>query len=135
MQQTQHAATKRFGLALRVGMVVAIIVLLPAACSLMLDTNTIQCQRDQDCQRFAGTLCDLPHHVCVPSRDAGASISGVDAATDAVESCIGPGGCFLCIASSESQILSHCTDSTCVPFDNNRLTLLGDNGALRPLPP
>ena len=107
---------------------------------MMLDTSITQCQRDQDCQRFAGTACDVTHHVCVATRDASAcidasaSIADADSTPDAVESCTGPGGCFSCTPSYEFQFLSHCTDSICVPFDNKRLTLLGDNGALRPLP-
>lgn len=100
----------------------------------MLDTSTTQCHSDKDCQRFAGTICDLSQRVCVPSRDAGTRTPDTDSTADTVESCSGPSGCFACTPSDESQILSHCTDSICVPFDNNRLTLMGSDGGLRPLP-
>ena len=130
MKQERHATCERlalFGLA-------AASLLLAGACSFMLDTSTTQCQSDQDCQRFAGTICDVVHRVCLAPNDASTSTANVDRAADAAETCTGPNGCFSCTPNDESQILSHCTDSTCVPFDNNRLTLLGDDGGLRPLP-
>ena len=130
MKQERHATCERlalFGLA-------AASLLLAGACSFMLDTSTTQCQSDQDCQRFAGAVCDVIDRVCVASRDASTSSSDVDPTTDAAESCNGPSGCFSCTPSNETQILSHCTDTVCVPFDNKRLTLMGDDGALRPLP-
>lgn len=130
MKQERHPTHERlalFGLA-------AAGLLLAGACSFMLDTSTTQCQSDQDCQRFAGAICDVIHRVCLAPSDASTSTANVDLAADAAESCTGPNGCFSCTPNDESQILSHCTDSTCVPFDNNRLTLLGDDGGLRPLP-
>jgi hypothetical protein len=135
MKQPQHATRERLALAL----VVVDLMLLTGACSFMLDTSTTQCQSDQDCQRFAGAVCNVTNRVCVAPRDAGVSdastsIADADLAADAVEICTGPGGCFSCTPSNESQILSHCTDTVCVPFDNKRLTLLGDDGGLRPLP-
>jgi len=109
-------------------------VLLAGSCSFTLDTSTTQCHSDKDCQRFAGAICDVNQRVCVASRDAGTSTPDVGATADALESCTGSGGCFTCTPGDESQILARCTDSTCVPFDNNRLTLVGDDGGLRPLP-
>jgi len=110
-------------------------VLLAGSCSFTLDTNTTQCHSDKDCQRFTGTICDVGQRVCVASRDAGTSTPDAVLSADAAESCSGPSGCFACTPSNESEILSHCTDSTCVPFDNNnRLTLMGSDGGLRPLP-
>jgi hypothetical protein len=109
-------------------------VFLNGACSLMLDTDVTQCRSDQDCGRFAGSLCDVVHRVCVGRRDA-----GVDVAVPAVEAggadvCVGASGCFSCAPTNESEILSQCTNTVCVPFDNKRLTLLGADGGLRPLP-
>jgi len=140
MKQARHATRERLALAL----VVFGLALLTGACSFMLDTSTTQCQSDQDCQRFAGAVCDPIKSVCVASRDASVSDVGVsDASTaiadvnstaDTAETCTGPSGCFSCTPNNESQILSHCTDTVCVPFDNKRLTLLGDDGGLRPLP-
>jgi len=100
----------------------------------MLDTNTTQCHSDKDCQRFAGAVCEVSQRVCVAPRDAGATTPDARTTADAVESCTGPSGCFTCTPTDESQILFHCTDSTCVPFDNTRLTLVGSDGGFRPLP-
>lgn len=140
MKQARHATQERLALAL----VVLGLVLLTGACSFMLDTSTSQCQSDQDCHRFAGAVCDPSKNVCVASHDASVSnasvsdtstaIADVNTMADTAEICTGPGGCFSCTPSNESQILSHCTDTVCVPFDNKRLTLLGDDGGLRPLP-
>ena len=133
--------TLRQGLALGLFVVAAGGVLLAGSCTFTLDTSTAQCHSDKDCQRFPGAVCDLGQRVCVASRDAGTSAPDAGSSTpeagltaDAVESCTGPSGCFTCTPTDESQILSHCTDSTCVPFDNNRLTLVGSDGGLRPLP-
>ena len=132
MKQAQNATRERLALALF--SVAASSVLLTGACSLTLDTSTTQCQSDQDCRRFTGSVCEVTSRVCVAPRDAGTSVPDVGSTADAAEGCSGPSGCFSCAPSNEAQILSHCTDSICVPFDNNRLTLLGDEGALRPLP-
>jgi len=132
MKQARNATSVR--LALVLFSLAAGSGVLAGACSLTLDTNITQCQSDQDCQRFAGTTCNTKSHVCVALRDASISAPDGDSTTDAAESCSGPGGCFSCTPSNESQILSHCTDTVCVPFDNNRLALQGDDGGLRPLP-
>jgi hypothetical protein len=104
------------------------------ACSFMLDTSVTQCQSDQDCARFGSTVCDVVHRVCVASRDAGADVGVPGVQQDGAAACVGPSGCFSCTPSNEAEILSECTDSVCVPFDNNRLTLFGPDGGLRPLP-
>jgi hypothetical protein len=108
--------------------------LLAGACSWTLDTSITQCARDKDCQAFAGTVCDVRNSVCVKLHDAGASVAEVGVPVDTAPACTGPAGCFSCTPSDESEILSRCTDSLCVPFDNKRLTLMADDGALRPLP-
>lgn len=99
----------------------------------MLDTSVTQCNSDSDCQAFAGTVCDMINRVCVGRRDAGTDDAGLGTSSDAAQVCSGLGGCFSCTPSNEAEILSHCTDTTCVPFDNKRLTLMADDGSLRPL--
>ncbi len=107
-----------------------------SACSFMVDTSTTQCRSNSECARF-GAVCDLQQRVCVnaapvESADAGRFDSPSD--TMGPPSCTGPAGCFACIPTTEEQIVSQCTDSTCVPFDNSRVTLLTPDGHLRPLP-
>jgi hypothetical protein len=109
-------------------------VLLAGACSLMLDASAIQCQSDIDCKQFTASVCDVTNRVCVGRPDASVAVDDVGATADVVEGCSGPSGCFSCTPTNESQILSRCTDTVCMPFDNKRLTLMGENGALRPLP-
>lgn len=123
-----------------------------SACSLMVDTSTTQCRSDRDCARF-GAVCSLEQRVCVSpvvSDHPDASHTDVAASPGSNETpdagradtpgdlaaprCTGPGGCFACTPTSEEQILSLCTDSLCVPFDNARVTLLTSDGHLRPLP-
>lgn len=132
MKQPRNATQERLALALF--SLAAGGALLASACTFMLDTSTTQCRSDQECQRFAGSICDMGQRVCVAARDASTSVPDVGSTADAVASCTSPNGCFACTPSNESEILSHCTDSTCVPFDNNRLMLRGSDGALRPLP-
>jgi len=44
------------------------------------------------------------------------------------------GLCFPGDPTNEIQFLDHCTDSTCIPYDNSKLTKLGAGGTLPPLP-
>ena len=127
------------------------------ACSFLVDKNAVQCQGDWDCARFGNAVCDVKNRVCVAPPSPDGALALFDAATeqpdapaafpdapvalpDAVaaidvgDPCQGPGGCFLCLPSDERQILAGCTDSTCVPFDNSRLTNLNSDGTLTPLP-
>jgi hypothetical protein len=39
---------------------------LGSGCSLALDTSGTQCQRNQDCARFSGAVCDTIRRLCVP---------------------------------------------------------------------
>jgi hypothetical protein len=130
MKRARHATPEKTTLALF--RLAAASVLLAASCSFMLDLGTTQCQSDQDCQRFPRAVCDVPNRVCVAPRDAG--IADVNSTGDAEDTCTGSSGCFSCTPSNEAQILSHCTDTVCMPFDNKRLTLMGGDGGLRPLP-
>ena len=134
MKQAQNATRER--LALVLFSLATGSVLLAGACTFMLDTSTTQCHSDEECQRFVGTICNVSQRVCVASPDASVAVAGADTGTtpDATASCTDPSGCFACTPSNESEMISHCTDSTCVPFDNSRLTLMGGDGGLRPLP-
>jgi hypothetical protein len=136
MKQSIRAKQKGLGgLPLGIATLAAGCALLAGACSLLLDTSVTQCTRDKDCQSFAGTVCDVQDSVCVKPRDAGTNFAEAGAPVDAAaDTCVGPAGCFSCAPSNESEIISHCTDTICVPFDNKRLTLMADDGSLRPLP-
>jgi hypothetical protein len=41
---------------------------LGSGCSLALDTSGTQCQRNQDCARFSGAVCDTARRLCVPTQ-------------------------------------------------------------------
>jgi hypothetical protein len=110
------------------------------SCSLAIDRNADQCSNDHDCARFAGTTCDMRAHLCAllqPGADGGGPTPGgsADAASDPGGSCIGVGGCYACLPSTDTQYGSACTDAKCRPFDNrSRLTNLLSDGGLAPLP-
>ena len=99
-------------------------------CSFIIDTNAIQCYSNADCTHFGQASCDTVKHVCVADSTDGAD----GGASDATPSCQGPGGCFQCAPTVDREFLSSCTDSTCVPFDNTRLTNNNGDGTLKPLP-
>jgi hypothetical protein len=42
--------------------------------------------------------------------------------------------CFKCAPTNSLQLLNHCTDATCVYFDNKTLTKLNADGSRPPLP-
>lgn len=117
----------RFFRSARLAPTLALAGLLPAAsagggtgCSLLLDyeSNPYKCVIDSDCARYANAVCDSARKVCVPRLpnvivDAGANPDASDGGRDE-----GPGAL------------------TCeLAFDNGtRLTLVGPDGGLRPLP-
>jgi len=101
----------------------------------LLNSDATQCQSNADCARFGQTSCDMEKHVCraavSPRVDSGqADLSAPDAAV----SCQGSTGCFQCSPGTDPEFLSACTDSTCIPFDNGRLTNLNSDGTLKPIP-
>ncbi len=113
-------------------------LLLPAAmllgsCSVLLDKQTAQCESDRDCARFSMTVCDRRARVCVASP-ADAATADVATSSDTADSCQGPAGCYACQPSNDDQVQAACTDSTCIPFDNKRVTTLNPDGTLKPLP-
>ena len=101
---------------LRRALLVPVLLMAAAGCSLALDTESAQCTADADCERF-GTYPVCQEGVCVPSG-------------------LGPQGCFRGTASSEEQFLNQCTRAECVPFDNcARLGLCSAGDALPDLVP
>ena len=110
------------------------------ACSLLLETSAVQCTRDADCARFPAASCDLGTHLCVPRSSAvqpptGSGGSGAGGAGGgAAPLCREADGCHACLTAS-AGFLNACTDGTCLPFDNRRVTRLGSDGSLAPLPP
>jgi hypothetical protein len=106
-------------------------------CTLVLDASPAQCQRTDDCARFAGTICNVVRHLCVANRtdDGGPGSDGaVDDPADAAETT----GCAAGTTNSPPpgfELLNACTDATCLPFDNRqRLRNLSRDGVLPPLP-
>ena len=123
-----------------------------AGCSLSLDVSAVQCRRNQDCARFAGAVCDTSTQICKPGPgqnpgsggagagwDAGASGGSADGETSGIpgdHTCRAGDDCVACgPADLEDSLQNRCADVTCAPFDNRtRLTNLGVDGALMPLP-
>ena len=78
-----------------------------------------------------------------PEDDSGGDASATDTASgsgsdgsDSGGECVGPGGCYACEPSENQQLLNHCTQAACEPFQNTpeRLPLLLPDGSLPPLP-
>jgi hypothetical protein len=109
-------------------------LLLCAGCTALLSADAAQCHSTEDCARFGQAVCDTEHHVCRPRASTTVDSSIPDVGPDAVLVCQIPGGCFRCTPTSDPELLSACTDSTCIPFDNARLTNLNSDGTLKPLP-
>jgi hypothetical protein len=90
-----------------------------AGCSLLLDyeSNPYKCVIDSDCARYTNAVCDSARKVCVPRFPNAITDAGAADASDGGRD-EGPGAL------------------TCeLAFDNSaRLTLVGPDGGLRPLP-
>jgi hypothetical protein len=71
-----------------------------AACTLILDRNSSQCQTDGDCAGF-GTGLKCQSGACVAPAGVG-----------------GPPGCFAGTPQTEAQFLTHCGNASCLPFDS-----------------
>lgn len=90
-----------------------------AACSIVVESQDRQCDRDEDCTAFTDAVCDVAGGVCV-DRQAG---------------CLGPDGCFSCAPTEQIEFLTACTDAECIPYDNAQLEgLLLEDGSLPPVP-
>jgi hypothetical protein len=78
-----------------------------AACSVLLDDNSVQCRTDSDCAQFGG------HPYC----QSGACVS----------SGLGPSDCFYGTPQTPQQFMNQCSSAQCLPFDDcSRLDLCGD---------
>jgi Cys-rich repeat protein len=113
------------------------------ACSLLVENSGEQCQSDKDCG--SGFRCEK--NICVTAAGIGgsggmstssassSSSSSSSGTTCDVDGGIQGGGCFDCEPTSNAELLNHCTDSQCFPFDNaKRIEALADGGKLPPLP-
>jgi hypothetical protein len=74
------------------------------------------------------------------SLAGGASIAGATGVAGSSGDCVGVANngdptkkCYKCAPTTSVQVLTACTDVTCVPFDNSKLTKMV-NGALPALP-
>lgn len=109
----------------------------------------LACGRDEDTppSNDTGTTTDDPTDPTDPttsgpdtmtstSTTADTSGTGDESSTGDIEECLGPDGCWSCDPQTPEQVLNHCTASECEPFPNTqeRLPLLGDDGALPPIP-
>jgi hypothetical protein len=125
--QQRTSTNRELHLPLLVATMIFTSAILLGACNLLLNHDANQCYADADCASYRQSVCDLATHVCIQNTDAGA-------ATNDADSCMSKSGCYLCTPSNEQQILSACSDSTCIPFENARLTNLNLDGTLKPLP-
>lgn len=89
----------------------AVMVVGPAACSLVVEQRDRQCASDSDCAKLSpGAVCR--DEVCVAPPTSAATCASGEPTTPA-------------------QFLNRCTDAQCIPFDNcARLGLC--NGQARP---
>jgi hypothetical protein len=66
--------------------------------------------------------------------DAAVPDAVADASPDAPPSCTSDAGCFVCEPVTTPDFLNACTDSTCIPFDNEARLPRYNHGNLPPLP-
>lgn len=93
-----------------------LLILGASGCSLLVDHNSAQCTKDDDCLRFGGHP-SCQNGVCVPSG-------------------LGPEGCVIGTPQSQTDYLNACSRAQCVPFDNcARLGLCGPGADLSTMPP
>jgi hypothetical protein len=95
---------------IRARLVAAAVLTTCAACTLLLDRSTTQCQTDSDCAPF-GTHPFCQSGVCVSSG-------------------LGPSNCFYGTPQEPQDFLNQCSAAECLSFDNcSRLGICGDAGA------
>jgi hypothetical protein len=102
------------------GAVVAAMLSVCGACSVLLDHGDTQCQSDSDCEKF-GSHPYCQNGVCVPSG-------------------LGPKDCFYGNPQQTQDFLNQCSTAECLSFDNcARLGICGDasnlSSPLMPPPP
>lgn len=142
MRRTRH--TTRFAI---LGSALAFVT---AACSLILDTDKVQCSNDGDCAALsAGSKC--VNSVCTSPSSTGdgstpdgespdTSSPGVDSSTNpdidgGTDAHFGADGCFTGTPTTTEQFLNACTTAQCTAFDNCAKLGLCDGGMLGPSPP
>ncbi len=118
------------------------------SCSLIVDTQSQQCQADSDCAMFgAGAVCNTAMGVCT-QLTTGSSGTTTGTSTSTTSSTGGPmdcdvdggvdgGGCYAatgtCAPTTNAELLNACSDG-CIPFDDTAVKGLLAGGALPPLP-
>jgi hypothetical protein len=118
-----------------------------AACSLLVEKRDQQCSADADCAQFAGAVCDTAEHVCKikgGTGGGGGSTTSTTTSSTGTTTTTGTGGsgggscdggsCYACEPATTEEFLNHCTTAPCKAFDRKRLTKLGADGKLPPLP-
>jgi hypothetical protein len=114
MVDVMKTRTKRWTVR-RAAVGLAALGLVVSACSLIVQTNTNQCNGDGDCKPYGEySLCSAG--ICVIPSDGGT--------------------CFMGDPMTDPEFFNQCTDAGCEPFDNcARLGLCGDDAGLPPLIP
>jgi len=77
-------------------------------------TGAVQCSTNDDCP-------------------GGSCVDGYCSSTSC-ESAVDGRPCWACTPTTRDQFLNGCTNATCVPFDNGRVTKLPADGTLPPVP-
>jgi len=100
----------------------AALAIAAAACSLG-NVSHDDCTGDAQCSAAfgAGSRCD--QGFCSPATSPGCQKTGADGRA-----------CFGCAPKTAGDFLNACSDATCSPFDDKRLTKLTPDGGLPPLP-
>lgn len=117
------ARTRGARIVIGVALVLALAIV-SAACSLG-DVRRDACTTDDQCAAAfgVGSACGPGGYCTDPTESAGCQGTS-DAGL----------ACYACAPTSTPQFESACTGSTCVPFDDTRLTNLTADGGLPPLP-
>ena len=90
-----------------------------AGCSLG-NISPDACTKDSECAALFGAASRCDNGYCSGDPSCDQSVDGH--------------ACFSCPPTAHSEFLNACTDASCVPFDTKRLTKLGPDGKLPPLP-
>src|SRR3954470_22229119 len=77
---------------------IALLGLMLAGCTFLVDRSNEQCQTDADCTRF-GMHPFCREHLCVASG-------------------LGPAGCFFGAPQAPTQFANACSSAACLPFDD-----------------
>lgn len=97
------------------------------------DTSTSNASNDTS---GTATLTTSPTSTTQGTEESGpVDTSGSESTTGEVD-CLGPMDCWNCDPVEPEQLLNHCTNADCEPFENTpeRLPLLERDGSLPPIP-